>query len=120
MACGTSPLGRVTSQLRSWRPRIVSGTLRTPGESTLVPRSSNATDFSSYASQDRFVPNFGAITQIVYASSADQRLDVELPRRAQRRAAQRHHQSDHAVDPARRAFFQELPVAGSVALYDTI
>ena len=47
MACGTSSLGRVRSELRSWRLRTGSWSLRTPGEFTLVPRSSNATDFSS-------------------------------------------------------------------------
>src|SRR5262245_61506738 len=59
MAYGTSSLGRVRSELPSWRRRTASGSLRTPGESTLAPRSSNATDFNSYASQDRFSPLFG-------------------------------------------------------------
>src|SRR5437879_361696 len=45
MACGTSSSGRVRSKLRSWQLRTASGLLRTPGESTLTPRSSNATDF---------------------------------------------------------------------------
>src|SRR5215831_13748687 len=60
MAYGTSSLGRVRSELRSWRPRTASGSLRTPGESTLAPRSSNATDFSSYASQDRVLRTYGS------------------------------------------------------------
>src|SRR6516164_7884824 len=52
MACGTSSSGPVGSELRSWRLRTASRSLRMPGESTLAPRSSNATDFSSCASQE--------------------------------------------------------------------
>jgi hypothetical protein len=37
-------LGRIKSELRSWRLRIGHRSLRTPGESTLAPRYSNATD----------------------------------------------------------------------------
>ena len=51
MACGTSSSGRVRSELRSWSFRTGSWPFRTPGASTLAPRSSNVTDFSSCASQ---------------------------------------------------------------------
>lgn len=48
VACGTSSSDRVRSELRSKRLRTGSWPLRTLGESTRAPRSSNATDFSSY------------------------------------------------------------------------
>src|SRR3979411_2338249 len=51
MACGTSSSGRVRSELRSWRLRTGSWSWRTPGASTLAPRSSNAIDLAVYASQ---------------------------------------------------------------------
>jgi hypothetical protein len=57
-ACGTSC--RIVSD-PNFVPRDSDGggSLRTPGESTPVPRSSKVADFSSCASQVRFAPNFG-------------------------------------------------------------
>src|SRR5262249_59979785 len=49
MAFGTLSSGRASSGLPSWRLRTGSWSLRTPGEFTLVPRSSNATDLNSDA-----------------------------------------------------------------------
>src|SRR5215467_6993553 len=71
MAYGTSSSGRVRSELRSWRPRTASGSLRTPGESTLAPRSSNATDFSSYASKDRVLRTYGSRVALTTAEDDD-------------------------------------------------
>ena len=51
---------------------------------------------------------------------SDQRLDIELYRRPQRRNAKCHHKRDHAVDPPGRAFLRKLSVSGGVAVDDGI
>ena len=50
-----------------------------PGESTLAPRFSNATDFSSYASKDRVLGTYGSRVALTTAEDDDggsQRLEI--------------------------------------------
>src|SRR4029077_10626358 len=79
MACGTSSSGRVRCELRSWRLRPGSCSFRTPGESTLAPGSSNATDFSSYASQRRTTLASSTRKSRIMTTAADQFNDTPSP-----------------------------------------
>jgi hypothetical protein len=63
MACGTFSSDRVRSELRFRKLRTASGSLRTLGESTLTPRSLNATDFSSFAHRGVFRADHGVSAQ---------------------------------------------------------
>src|SRR6185503_661088 len=79
MACGISSSGRVRSELHSWRLRTGSWSFRTPGEATLAPRSSNATDFSSYASQRRTTLAWSTRKSRIMTTAADQFNDTTSP-----------------------------------------